>query len=347
MYVHTLATLRILAVIAVALYHYIAVAPNQGWVTYQPSASVQNFFSFGILGVNLLFMISGFAITQSLWFSKRDWFAMRRFMKIVPLFVVCALLTAGAMAFGDVPADFKSTPIDVLGSLLLANGFVPKSWGNRDVTGVDWTVFTLVQFCVYAALLSRVRNWKHHLESWLCAWGWAIASVVVLICAGVDVPWYVQLLVMSEYGPCFLIGAATGAYALKRNPVAHYLVLGGVLQFVVQSLSHPDAITWLMAQVFVVAIFLMTVWHGDRLSYKAGLRDWSLDVSLLAAPFTYVFFLLHHHAGIVLLEALSSSGGFYTSVFLTLILIATLGFGIQQLVGRLLTQRTRTIYYLD
>ncbi len=347
MYVHTLSVLRVLAVLAVALYHYISVAPNQGWVTHQPDPSVQSFFSFGILGLNVLFMISGFTLCQSLWFTNRDCFASRRFVKIVPLFVVCTLFTALTMAIGDVPADFKSTPIDVLGSLLMVSGFVPASWGNQDVSGVDWTVFVLVQFSAYAALLSRVRGWKHHLESLLCAWGLAIASVVVLIAMGVDVPWIVQLLVMSEHGPWFLIGAATGAHILKGNPITHYLVLGGMLQIVVQSLSQPGSAIWLMAQMITVGLFLVTVYRGDRLSYKVGLRDLALDLSMLVAPFTYGFFLLHHHLGIVLLEALSTSAGFYTSVLLTLILMATLSFVIQQLAGRTFTRGTREIFYFD
>lgn len=347
MYVHTLSVLRILAILAIALYHYISVAPNQGWVTHQPDPSVQSFFNFGILGLNVLFMISGFTLCQSLWFTNRDCFATRRFVKIMPLFAVCTLLTALTMAIGDVPADFKSTPIDVLGSLLMVSGFVPASWGNRDVSGVDWTVFALVQFSAYTVLLSRVRGWKHHLESLLCAWGLAIASVVVLISVGVDVPWFVQLLVMSEHGPWFLIGAATGAHTLKGNPITHYLVLGEMLQIVVQSLSQPGSAFWLMAQMIVVGLFLVTVYHGDRLSYKVGLRDLALDVSLLAAPFAYTFFLLHHHLGIMMLEALSTSGGFYMSVLITLISMMVLSFIIQQFTGRILTPATRIIFHFD
>lgn len=131
--------LRGLAALSVVLFHY----------TYnQPHINSDFTFRYGITGVDLFFMISGFTISLSLnKISHWKSFVVYRFGRLYPAFWMCVLITSAFVLIYDFQ-HFK------LSDILVNMTMVPAYFGVEDLDGSYWTlavelIFYLWILCVY------------------------------------------------------------------------------------------------------------------------------------------------------------------------------------------------------
>lgn len=139
--IQELDALRGLAALSVVLFHY----------TYdQPGIDPGYIFTYGITGVDLFFMISGFTISLSL--NKTEhWkdFIVSRFGRLYPAFWTCVLITSAFLCV----FDFQHfNIIDILVNMTM----VPAYFGVEDLDGSYWTLAIEFTFyfwilCVYMA----------------------------------------------------------------------------------------------------------------------------------------------------------------------------------------------------
>lgn len=235
--------------------------------------------TLGDFGLDGFFILSGFLVTRSFLGLSSVWrFAWHRFLRIMPGFWVCLLVTAlvaaplaavlqgrsplepftgepSALRFVLVNAGLLMVQYDISG-LLLANPF-PVSFN-----GALWTlVFEAFCYLVVAGL---------GVAGLLSARRWALPAAIGVLTAlsilqELDVPVLVNDRLLRLV-LVFLIGAAAYVYA-DRIPMNGYLALGAVALFCVSVMLFDDYRV-LGAVPLAYAFF----WVGTCLPWRFALR---------------------------------------------------------------------------
>ena len=111
---------RALAIGMVVLYHYFArwTPPDHAANLYPYGPVLRDAFSFGYLGVNFFFIISGFVIGMTLERCKTPGeFFVRRFARLWPAMLACSIITFAGLSL--VPAaPFPARAADPVPGLL-------------------------------------------------------------------------------------------------------------------------------------------------------------------------------------------------------------------------------------
>ncbi|MBQ6594328.1 MAG: acyltransferase [Clostridia bacterium] len=154
-YVDTIDGFRAVATFLVLIFHYW----QQSWVTMEVSIGPLriNFLpvvSIGSLGVELLFVISGFCLYYPVArhpkrpFSVGNYF-YRRAIRILPTYLLCVLI-CGAWQYGRLsPALWRE---QFLGNLTLTQTMTESLYNNR-INAVLWSIAIEVQFYLIFPLL--------------------------------------------------------------------------------------------------------------------------------------------------------------------------------------------------
>lgn len=143
--------LRFLAFIMVMFYHYLFIAPLQNFI---PRHYAVEPFSFGEYGVDLFFLISGFVITLSSENRNALSFFIARFNRIVPLFIVCAII----LLLFSISLPMVNA-IERINSLFYSLTFFPKIFGKEYFSAVYWTITIKVTFYILIATLMAFKVW--------------------------------------------------------------------------------------------------------------------------------------------------------------------------------------------
>ena len=330
--------LRLLAALAVVVFHYLwrghagATPFLGGEITAAASWALP-----GYLGLNLFFMISGFVIAWSAEGRSFSEFAIARFSRLYPGFIICMTLTAVVLTFAG---DLR---LSVTGIQWLANfAMVPQAFGQSFVDGVYWTIILELVFYGWVAIAiftGVFARWKlMAITAWL-----AIAMVnEQLIGSGA-----LRFLLISEYAPFFAFGmlvqhmTAHGRSADAMMLAAAALLIGidhlsrmqgWMLGAYGVALSDKALVLWGLA---IHALFLATV----------ALRRFvpSTPLVIAAGGVTYPLYLLHQNAGYAGINALSPFAGQAMSVLLVttgMLVLSWLVWTLAEKPGQKLVRRT-------
>jgi len=192
---------RGLAALAVVLFHCVDLMPKAlsaacGWVSQA--------FSYGYLGVNLFFPISGYCILNALTLSERAgfWgFFRRRLWRIYPaywgsLLMIYLVIILAKPFNGTSLVELDMPWWEWLSLLTLTQGFVKPGIVNV----VYWTLGLEVQFYL---VMGCLLFFKPHWRPWLLLLTAVLSSVYRMPWW----PWHIQGLFL-EYWLEFLVGAA-------------------------------------------------------------------------------------------------------------------------------------------
>lgn len=153
--------LRGLAIITVVLFHTYARWPDYiPWVT----AYSNTIFEFGWLGVQLFFLISGFAIYMTL--EKCDTFGdfiARRWLRLFPAMLIASILVYSTSFFLIERPNGEINPFDLLSGLLFVDARYLNGIQNfveiKTIEGAFWTLFVEVKFyLIFGTLYFTSRN---------------------------------------------------------------------------------------------------------------------------------------------------------------------------------------------
>lgn len=266
-------------------------------------------FKYGYMGVELFFIISGFAIAMTLESSKSllD-FVIRRFVRIWPALVVSAVLTFFLLNWSDSPfAAFRRQfwP-NFLPSLTMTPTALWSEWFPKVdfITGVHWSLVVEVRFYMIALVL----YWLSAREN--LARGLVIFSVVVYGAQLLLQPVFPQYnnlyegLFIPEYMPWFAAGAVFYELYKERLSKRAALVMLAVTFVVIARISLNYAIIdrdpafasflgllllilfWLLATdptSIIVRIFAVRplVWIGEC-SYSVYLYHYAVGMILIS-----------------------------------------------------------------
>src|SRR4051812_19842209 len=184
--------LRLVAALAVVAYHYTAFTPavTRAWGAPPAEAfpRLSAVTSYGWLGVELFFLISGFVICMSCWGRDVHAFFRSRVTRLFPAYWAAVLITFTVVALWS-PA-YRPVPLT---DLALNLTMLQQPMGASAVDGVYWTLWIEASFYIlFAAVVWRgltLRRVTAFCYLWLVAVALTTPAKVALVNAVVQPKW--------------------------------------------------------------------------------------------------------------------------------------------------------------
>lgn len=144
--------LRFLAALGILFVHKFAYFIEQGYLPHY-LAFLTPFSTYGYLGVNLFFLISGFVITMSSEGRTFGQFISARFIRLFPAFWICVSITTLFVIFLS-----KTNDVSIL-QYLFNLTMTPSLYSNYDfIDGSYWTLAIELRFYTSIALILLLRS---------------------------------------------------------------------------------------------------------------------------------------------------------------------------------------------
>jgi peptidoglycan/LPS O-acetylase OafA/YrhL len=302
--------LRGVAAVLVLLFHYTARYDE----LYRHTAQAPFTLSWGHLGVQLFFMISGFVIFMTLDRTKSPAdFVVSRFSRLYPAYWCAVLLTFGVQSLLWIDAKLASATTVAMNMLMFHGLF-----GYASVDGVYWTLevellFYLLMFAAW--LLGGLRRPAVFIASWV---GLALLSALASKLLGFAVPYTVGRFLILPYIAYFAIGMACYLYRRHDAPTRDLLwkigVLVGLALVTIGVQSGVDRVIWAIG-------FLALLAYALSPAPKLLLHPLLLWLGALSYP----LYLVHQEIGYLVIRHLQLAG---ISALLSIVAMAVLAVGL-------------------
>lgn len=135
--------LRFGAAMMVVLYHYVYAGGRQTWAADTAelfTSPVRAVASYGWVGVDLFFLISGFVICMSGWGRSLSEFFTSRVVRLLPAYLVAVVVTSAVLVLWKPPAGAPRLA-EVLGNLTMVQNLLQL----RNIDEPYWTLLVLKQ----------------------------------------------------------------------------------------------------------------------------------------------------------------------------------------------------------
>ncbi|MFE2284080.1 acyltransferase family protein [Streptomyces sp. NPDC059443] len=302
---YTLDGLRLVAALMVVAFHFIAF---DDWAKpiWDKSTSVvfptaQPIASYGWLGVQLFFLISGFVICMSCWGRTIRQFAVSRVIRLYPAYWFAVLLTAAVMLMSHGSAQTGITPSKILANLTM----LQEPMGAGDIDPVYWTLWTELRFYLLFGIVAAFGLTYRRVVVFCGIW---LLLSVLAPHSGIAL---VQLMTVPDAAPFFVAGVVM--FLMHRfgpTPVL-WLLLGmswllaqnqlhSLMKTAEGSVHHSLSWTVCLAVITVFYALVLAVALG-RLSFLN--RRWLTTAGALTFP----LYLLHEELGWEVIRRLHTS----------------------------------------
>ncbi|MCT9934861.1 acyltransferase [Planotetraspora sp. A-T 1434] len=283
--------LRFCAALAVVLFHY---GETRAWGSTHAFPALSAVTMFGVYGVRLFFIISGFVILMSAWGRGPGEFASSRIARLYPAYWA-SVITLGALAVGGLITDHRPTFSELLANLtMLQHGL-----RIRDLEIVYWTLWPELVFYVVITCFAAIGITYRRCLAFLGGW---LFLLVIAERVNADL---IQAVVIPFSAPYFIAGMALFLIHRFGGSVFPWLFVGvGWVLGVIQALKdNPtavqrfgDALGSALVVGVVSLIFLVMI------LVALGTLDW-VDWRWLTTvgALTYPLYLFHHHVGFLLI----------------------------------------------
>lgn len=290
--------LRLIAALSVVFFHYCF----RGEVTGDLDAgypAAAPFAIFGYLGVNLFFLISGFVISWSA--EGRTWeeFAIARFVRLYPGFLVCMTLTFGVLLIAR-DHRFATSASTYAANLTM---FAP-AFGRLAMDGVYWSIMLEVVF--YSWLAALMFTGAYHRRKLVIIAVWLAISAANELFIGNGA---LRVLFITAYSP-FFIGGILAFHVVSKGPSASAILLL-VLTFALSCRTIVFSQSWMQAH-YGVALSYTALLYANATVHAAFVGAILLRSALKPSPtilmlggLTYPLYLLHQFIGYILLNRLA------------------------------------------
>jgi peptidoglycan/LPS O-acetylase OafA/YrhL len=287
--------LRALAALAVCSFHYMGrggeIADSWHGSPARIFPTLSKGATYGSLGVQLFFLISGFVICMSSWGRPLGDFFRSRVARLYPAYwAAIALVTAASLAMPVVVHHLRSDEI------LLNLTMLQQPMGSPRVLGVDWTLWVELKFYVLFGLLVVRRGVTYRRVVLFCCL-WTVACVLARVA---DNP-LTDELVFRDHAPYFIAGLA---FYLIHRYGGDWLLWGIVAmsfllaqRYSVTALWHPGMRGDFVRSPYVVQVLVAVAFLAVA-AVALGWLSWANWSWLtFAGAMTYPFYLVHEHMG--------------------------------------------------
>jgi peptidoglycan/LPS O-acetylase OafA/YrhL len=291
--------LRLAAVGAVILYHYGFWGPASHGVPQVALPGLAPVAQYGFLGVPVFFAISGFVIAYSAEGRTPVGFAIARFSRIYPTFVLCMTLTfAATVLFGA--GHFEVTAQQWLANLFIAAPLL----GQPYVDTSYWSLVIEVVFYAWVAIFIALGLFPRRLDAIILAW-LAITFVNELT---IDAP-ILEKLFMTDDSGFFAVGLLIYQHYRGRRDAwlgaLSTLAVGTAIFQSIHKLERLGAHTQGNFEPKVVAAICVISLGVVFLATRMKRVPLPAKVVVAAGGITYPLYLLHMQIGYVIFTALA------------------------------------------
>ncbi|MFE2586336.1 acyltransferase family protein [Streptomyces sp. NPDC059378] len=326
--------LRLLAALMVCMYHFagkngpIAESWHQSPGLKFPTLSLAA--TYGSLGVQFFFVISGFVICMSSWGRSLGDFFRSRVARLYPAYwVAIVLITAAACILPVVVHPLRSDEILVNLTML------QQPMGVNRVLGVDWTLWVEVRFYAMFALFVVWRGVTYRRVVLFCAL-WTLAGVFARVA---DMP-LTDELVMRDHAPFFIGGLAL--YLIHRY--GSDLLLWGIVimsfllgqRYSVTALWHPGMQGDFHRNPYVIQAIVFLAFAAVAVVAVGWTRWANWRWLTVAGALTYPFYLIHEHLGWFFVRVLNRDLGLppYATIVISVTSLLCIAWLIHRLVEK-------------
>lgn len=297
--VQALDVLRLVAVLGVILYHYGFRGPTAGDIAHVAIPEIGPFAMYGFLGVPAFFVISGFVIAYSAEGRSATGFAIARFSRIYPTFLLCMTLTfLTVVTFGK--PDFTTSASQWLANLPI---FAP-ALHRPYMDSAYWSLVIEVTFYGWVALFIATGLFPRRIDAlvlgWLCL---SMANELTIDAR------FMENIFLADDAGYFATGLMIYEIYRGRRDLMVFSILGlsvGVATFhAVHSLawlrSHSGTAfdSWIVAAICLTSIIAILL--------ATRIRRFPLPPAFTAAigGITYPLYLLHQQIGYTIFTRLA------------------------------------------
>jgi peptidoglycan/LPS O-acetylase OafA/YrhL len=297
--------------------------------------------TYGWLGVQFFFLISGFVICMSSWSRSLGEFFVSRTVRLYPVYWFAVILSAGIItAFRSEAAQISSIrPPTSLSDVLLNLTMVQEPLGVRHVDSVYWTLWIEMRFYLLFAIV--VWLGVTYRRTVLFCSLWLVATIVTAMS---NVP-FLGAIVMPPVAPYFIAGIAF--YLMYRfRPTLVLWCIVGVCWLMALRNVHGDvryfngflktSLEWRYAAIMVTLFFAAV--GATALGWLSWARWRWLTV---AGVLTYPLYLLHQDLGLLIIHGLHGSLSRWVLLPATVVAMLALAWLAHRLVERPLAPRMK------
>lgn len=259
--------LRGIAALSLMLYHF----TSQFGQRFNSTLTTSTWeFEYGRYGLDLFFIISGFAIYKSIerLYSPAQ-FLYKRIIRLYPTFWFCMILTFVFIRYIG-PAVYQRT----LSELFINISMFPSLFHTRAIDDVYWSM--LVQWCFYIFMLLLLFLALHHKMKYV--------TLIYLICYAFicfQFKFYTEL----YYGSLFLMGIAF--YRIWRSD-REWLWHLQIFCCLFLTLFAPNRLDFIMMSVLILIFYLFIYGETGLLKFRP---------LVFLGEISYVLYLIHHFIG--------------------------------------------------
>ncbi|WP_405457526.1 MULTISPECIES: acyltransferase family protein [unclassified Streptomyces] len=336
--------LRLVAALMVAGYHY---GGRDGDITkaWGNSPSLQfptahHWFTYGCLGVQIFFVISGFVICMSGWGRPLTAFFASRVSRLMPAYWTAVILVTAVFALPMVAYEAVS-PSDGLLNMTL----MQLPLGADRVLGVCWTLWAEIRFYALFALFVVLPGATRRRVVLFCA-VWTMAAVMT---DAADSR-ILDVVLMPQYAPFFIGGVGLYLVHRDRRDALGWGIAGVSLllgqHYAVVDLWRPPSTDAFANRSAPVIILIVTLGFVAVAAIGVGLLNWmNWKWLTVAGALTYPFYLVHEHLGWVAVTVFHRELGIASglTMALTTVSMLVLAWLIHRLVERPFTPKLRKV----
>lgn len=318
--------LRLTAALAVLAFHFTA-RQTDAWTTpiAEQAPGVFDLTKYGVFGVDLFFVISGFVILMTAWQRPIQEFVASRISRLYPAYWTCVLLTTLVLLV-DGAHWFRGS--DVLINLSM----LQEAFGVQHIDGVYWTLWVEMRFYALMALFILVGITERRLLAFAVCW-----PIVAAIAEKTHLDFLAYVLVWQHAA---LFAGGMIIYLIGRNGHSslRWLALGFVTLMAFAT-STPEAAERILGTTgagvpsvaAVAAVFLC--FAAVAAVTLTPLRRIRWRWLTIAGALTYPLYLVHEQIGWVVIRH-SQQLGWIPAVLLATLTALSLAAAVHFLVER-------------
>lgn len=314
--------LRFGAALAVVLFHLVE---TSAWGTRFAFPALSGVTMFGVYGVRLFFVISGFVILMSAWGHSPGRFVISRIARLYPAYWASVILLGGLAVAGFI-TDHRPSLTELLANLTM----MQHGLRIRDLEIVYWTLWHELVFYVLIACFAAIGITYRRCLAFLGGW---VFLLVVAERADVDV---LQAVLLPFSAPFFIAGMAL--YLVHRFGGSFFpwlfVAVGWVLGVIGALDGEPRVIERygepLGTALIVGVITLIFVVMGlVALGVFDGV-DWRWLTAL--GVLTYPLYLFHHHIGYLVIQWLHGPLGHRLTLPVAVLVTLAVAYAVNRLI---------------
>ncbi|WP_308405215.1 acyltransferase [Streptomyces sp. B93] len=291
--------IRLAAALMVVLHHYVgtrrANEPGNAIWDRPVSEIMPTWFrvaSYGWIGVEIFFVVSGFVICMSCWGRTPRQFFVSRVIRLYPAYWFGVLFTTGVVAL--FPGVWERLPVR---EVLLNLTMLQQGSGVPHVDVVYWTLWSELRFYLLFMVVVAMGLTYRRVVVFCCVWG---AAAMLAPVSGFPL----LVLVANPTGAWFFI-AGLALYLMYR--FGQDLLLWGILgmSFLMGQLELGERVAYEQVSSWRGAVLIYSVFLLVMVAVALGYTDRVRGRWLVTAgALTYPLYLLHYVAGTSLIARL-------------------------------------------